>query len=222
MKKAKKLREILNNKINYINMIFKIPIKIEKEFVSDKLYFDINCEYHKVISKNYIKKGELLLIEYPKINLFGEKEIDKALQLMKLYNDKSESELYPRNDDFYKSPMIKNIHKIISNSDIKLQNYFNKLTKSQIEKLYAKYLYNTFEGWEYGPLTLPLTAKFNHSCDPNIEYKFDKESGTMKVFALKNIKNNSELFDCYLSNKSIDNHSEYLFQHYGFNCSCKM
>lgn len=202
-------------------MMFKTPVKFEKEFVSDKLYFDIKGDYHKVISKAYIKKGELLLIEYPKINLFGEKEIDKALQIMKIYNDTSEFELYPRNNDFYKSQMIKNIHKIISNSNIKLQNYFNKLTKSQIEKLYAKYLYNTFEGWEYGPLTLPLTAKFNHSCVPNIEYKFDKESGTMKVFTLKNIKPNSELFDSYLSNKSIDNHSEYLFEHYGFKCECK-
>ena len=197
-------------------MMFKTPVKFEKEFISDKLYFDIKGDYHKVISKAYIKKGELLLIEYPKINLFGEKEIDKALQIMKIYNDTSEFELYPRNNDFYKSQMIKNIHKIISNTNIKLQNYFNKLTKSQIEKLYAKYLYNTIEGWEYGPLTLPLTAKFNHSCAPNIEYKFDKESGTMKVFTLKNIKPNSELFDSYLSNKSIDNHSEYLFEHYGF------
>jgi len=201
-------------------MIFKYPSKNEKEYVSAKLYFDISDKYHKVISTDYIKKGELLLIEYPKINLFGEKEIDKALQIMKLYNDKSESELYPRDKEFYKSPMIKNIHKIISNSDGKLQTYFSKLSKSQIEKLYCKYLYNTFEGWEYGPLTLPLVAKFNHSCNPNVEYKFDKESGTMKVFALKNIKKNSELFDYYLSNKSIENHSEYLFQHYGFYCDC--
>lgn len=201
-------------------MKFKIPIKSEKEFISNKLIFDTHNEYYKVIAKEYIKKGELILIEYPQINLFGEENIDKALQIMKIYNDKSESELYPRTDKFYKSEMIKDIHKIIAQSDIKFQKYFSDLTKVQIEKLYCKYLYNTFEGWDYGPLTLPQTAKFNHSCDPNVEYKFNKETGTMKVYAIKNIKKNSELFAYYLSNKSITNHQEYLYLHYGFYCGC--
>lgn len=202
-------------------MKFKIPTdKPSENYISPKIKFVLDDEYNKVIAKSYIKKGEILIIEYPEINLFGEEHIDKALQIMIKYKKINENKLYPRSDSYFKSPLIKNIHKIIDNSDKKIKSQFDLIPKLEIEKLYSKYLYNTFEGWEYGPLTLPLIAKLNHSCQPNVEYNFNKINGTMIVTSIRNIKPNEEIFDSYLSNKNITNHPEYLFEHYGFKCNC--
>ena len=207
-------------------MKFLCPISKSKEFISSKIKFITNDSYHKVMAIENIKEGEIILIEYPKINLFGEEELDKGLQLTKKYIELNESTLYPRyidTDNFPKTNLIKNVHKIIKNSDKKLQTFFQKYTKREIEFYYAKYIFNAFEGWNYGPLTLPLTAKFNHSCDSNIIFNFDKTTGTMIVKTTKFIKKGSEIFDSYLINKDITTalHKEYLFNHYGFYCNCK-
>lgn len=116
--------------------------------------------------------------------------------------------------------MIKDIHKIIKNTDKKLREFFNNYDKETIEFYYAKYLYNSFEGYNYGPLTLPIIAKINHSCNNNVNYNFNKKTGTMIVTSNRNIKAGEEIFDNYLSNKDIKNHKEYLLNHYGFNCGC--
>jgi SET domain-containing protein len=177
-------------------------------------------EYHKVIANNNIQKGEILLIEYPEINLFGENEIDKGLQLTKKYIELNENELYPRNNIFLRTNMIKNVHKIIKNTDKKLKDFFSSYSKDVIEMYYAKYIFNAFEGFKYGPLTLPMVAKFNHSCNPNIEFKFNEKNGTMIVTSIKNIKKGSEVFDSYLLNKNLKkDHNEYLYEHYGFVCN---
>jgi hypothetical protein len=205
-------------------MKFLNPMSKSNEYISSKIQFITNDSYHKVMAVDNIKEGEIILIEYPKINLFGEEEVDKGLQLTKKYIELNESELYPRNiNDFVKTKLIKNVHKIIKNSDKKLQNFFEKYTKKEIEFYYAKYIFNAFEGWNYGPLTLPLTAKFNHSCDSNIIFNFNKTTGSMIVKTTKFIKKGSELFDSYLINKDISKeaHKEYLFDHYGFYCNCK-
>lgn len=207
-------------------MKFLSPMLKSTEFISTKIKFITNDSYHKVIAIENIKEGEIILIEYPKINLFGEEEIDKGLQLTKKYIELNESTLYPRYIDinnFPRTNLIKNVHKIIKNSDKKLQQFYEKYTKTEIEFYYAKYIFNAFEGNKYGPLTLPLTAKFNHSCNSNITFNFDKITGTMIIKTTKFIKRGEELYDSYLMNKNIRNesHKEYLFDHYGFYCDCK-
>ena len=64
-------------------MKFLSPLNKSDNFISNKISFIKKDQYHKVIANNNIQKGEILLIEYPKINLFGENEIDKGLQLTK-------------------------------------------------------------------------------------------------------------------------------------------
>jgi hypothetical protein len=65
-----------------------------------------------------------------------------------------------------------------------------------IEFYYAIYIYNAFEGFQYGPLTLPILAKFNHSCKKNnIEFKFDTSKGCMIVSTTCNVKKDDELFN---------------------------
>ena len=201
-------------------MKFFTPVCKCDTFISDKISFINSSEYHKVIANHNIQKGEILLIEYPEINLFGENEIDKGLQLTKKYIELQECELYPRNNNFTRTNMIKNVHKIIKNTDKKLKDFFSSYSKDEIEMYYAKYIFNAFEGWKYGPLTLPFTAKFNHSCEPNIEFKFNEQNGTMIVKSIKNIKKGSEIFDSYLLNKDLKkDHNDYLYEHYGFICN---
>lgn len=198
---------------------------IYTDYISDKIQFSNDSNYMSVKAKQNIKKGEVILKEYPEINLFGEEEIDKALQIIKIYIDKKESELYPRNYSYTKTKMIKNVHNIIKSnnkSNNKLSKYFKNISNDEIEYYYAKYIFNTFEGNRYGPLTLPITAKINHSCNPNVEFKFDEKSGQMITFATRNIKSGEEIFDSYLMNKSIKFHKEYLYEHYGFRCDCNL
>lgn len=201
-------------------MYFLTPSNpIYKDFISDKIIFSNQNDYQYVKSKTNISKGEILIKEYPKINLFGELEIDKGLQIIKKYIELKENELYPRNYNYKKTKMIKNVHKIINNTP-KFKNFFDNLSNSEIEYYYAKYIFNTFEGGRYGPLTLPLTAKLNHSCKPNVEFRFDEKTGQMITYAISDIRKGEEIFDSYLTKKIIKSHKEYLEEHYGFSCNC--
>ena len=201
---------------------FLIPAKPKQNYIyiSPKInIITVNQDYQKVISIDNIQVGEIIIEEYPVINLFGEKNIDKALQVMQKYIIYNEKQLYPRTKEYNKTSMIKDIHKIIKNTDSYF-NFYKKYNKETIEFYYAKYLYNSFEGNRYGPLTLPVIAKLNHSCNNNVDYNFNPVTGTMIVTSNQNIKKNTEICDNYLSNKNIPNHKYYLYQHYGFTCNC--
>ena len=113
-------------------MKFYTPVCKSDNFISNKISFLNDCEYHKVVDTENIKKGEVLLIEYSEINLFGENEIDKGLQLIKKYIELNENELYPRNNNFIRTNMIKNVHKIIKNTDKKLKDFFSNYSKDVI------------------------------------------------------------------------------------------
>ena len=206
-------------------MKFLAPItsKSKSDYISEKIEIKtVKSDYRSVFALENIQKDEIILVEYPKINLFGDEEIDKGLQVIKKYIEYKENELFPRNiNNFPRTSIIKNVHKIIKNTDKKLQSFFNFYTKLEIEFYYAKYIFNAFEGFKYGPLTLPMIAKFNHSCTPNIIFNFDTKTGYMVVKATRNIKKGEELFNSYLNNKNLkNNHMEYLYEHYGFNCEC--
>jgi len=238
------------NQTLLLNSKFTGFININKNFISSKIQISSKeNDYQSVISLSRIPINEIILIEYPCATLYGEEDIDRGLQTIRNYfiladgntNTNTNTNLsqdiknlYPRSNDIYTFPrtaLIKQIHKIIKNlSNInicnpnkKLQDFFNKYTKIEIEFYYAKYIFNAFEGYEFGPLTLPYFAKFNHSCNNNITFNFDKTSGTMIARTNCIIEPNQELFISYLSNKNILNHKEYLYDHYGFitNCKCK-
>ena len=221
--------------------------KNQQNFISSKIQFCTNPgnNYKSVRSVSRIPKNEVILIEYPCATLYGEEDIDRGLQTIQKYfilaeqNNPGIVNLYPRIEDIYifpRTPLIKQIHKIINNivktvqnakTNItskpvphKLQDFFSKYTKTELEFYYAKYIFNAFEGFAYGPLTLPYLAKFNHSCNSNIEFTFDKKIGTMTAITTKVIESGQELFISYLCNKTIPNHREYLLEHYGFSVEC--
>jgi hypothetical protein len=142
------------------------------------------------------------------------RDLDFLIKLI-TYEDKL---LYPRNyNQFNSIKMTREIFK-----KIKKVKKFDKYNNNTIEFYYAKHLFNSFEGFEYGPLYLPHIAKLNHSCNPNTYFEFNKEYGYMTLYAKNNIKKGEELTDSYLLNKNIDNHREYLLNHYMFDyiCSC--
>ncbi len=197
---------------------------------SDKLYINPaikiitnNDDMNKVICTENIKKNSILIKEYSIINLFGEKVINRDVEFVIKLIESNEQMLYPRNyTQFTSTKMTRDILKIIKNI-LKTSNKNNKLNKYNddiIEFYYAKHLFNSFEGFEYGPLYLPHIAKLNHSCDPNTYFEFNKDYGYMTLYAKTNIKKGTELTDSYLLNKNIDNHREYLMNHYMFDYSC--
>ncbi len=200
---------------------------------SDKLYINPaikiitnNDDMNKVICTENIKKNSILIKEYSIINLFGEKVINRDVEFVIKLIESNEQMLYPRNyTQFTSTKMTRDILKLTKNilKTSKQNNQNNKLNKYNndiIEFYYAKHLFNSFEGFEYGPLYLPHIAKLNHSCNPNTYFEFNKEYGYMVLYAKNNIKKGMELTDSYLLNKKIDNHREYLKEHYMFDYSC--
>ena len=192
-------------------------------------------DYYTVKAVTNIKQNEIILVEYPECVLYGENNIDRGLQVVKKYIESMETdfikELYPRDfNKFTSNITIKNVHKIIKHLENENKHntyitqflaFFKQYSKKQIEFYYAKYLYNAFEGFQYGPLTLPILAKFNHSCkNNNIVFTFDSNKGFMIVKTTKNINKGDELFNSYLYNKNILNHQQYLLEHYNFKCDC--
>lgn len=195
------------------------PSKQEQNFLSDKIKIINNSDYNKIIAVKNIKKTEELIIEYPKFNLYGLENTNREKQKLKLYLENKDDpiieKLYPRSNSYPKTLLIKSIHKIIK-SDL----YFNKFDNDTIELLFAKYIFNAFEGYDFGPLTLPTIAKINHSCKPNVKFEFNRKTGSMHLFAIRDIKKDEEIFVSYLENKKINSHQEYLQEHYGFICDC--
>ena len=207
-------------------MRYHTPILNKENYISDKIKFINSNDYNKVIAINNINKDELLIIENSDINLFGESTDNRELKIVKKYIENKDKffikNLYPRSQIYKKTEMIKSIHNMIKNikSDKNLYNYFQSISKEEIEFYFAKYLYNAFEGNEFGPITLPKIAKINHSCNPNVFFTFDKTNGCMYLKAKCMIRKNEEIFDSYLENKKIKNHKSYLEMHYGFSCDC--
>jgi hypothetical protein len=216
---------------------YKLNISKEIPDIASRLIIskDKHMDYYAVKALTNIKKDEIILLEYPECTLYGEVEIDRGLQVVKKYieymNTEYIKELYPRDFVTFKpNTIIKNIHKIIKHLDTEQKHnvqvtsiivFFKQYSKQLIEFYYAKYIYNAFEGFHYGPLTLPMLAKFNHSCkNNNIIFKFDSEKGCMIVKTTCDIKKGDELFNSYLYNKNIENHKAYILEHYNFDCGC--
>jgi hypothetical protein len=208
-------------------MYIKIPkIKLNDEdklYISPKIKIDNKFESNiKVICADNIKKGEILIKEYPIINLFGDNVIDRDVDFLKKIIEYNDTELFPRDlTQFKRTKMSKCIFDKIKNSNSNLQRFFNKFHNNDIEYYYEKHLFNSFEGFDYGPLYLPNIAKLNHSCHANTIFDFNKSTGQMILIATCDIKKNSEITDSYLSNKNISNHNEYLKEHYNFDCGCR-
>ena len=85
-KKKTEINNIINNIINPDIILIGLDDNNNDNYISDRIHFiNIDNNYNKVIAKTYIKKDELLIIEYPIINLFGESNDNRELKIVKKY-----------------------------------------------------------------------------------------------------------------------------------------
>jgi hypothetical protein len=85
---------------------------------------------------------------------------------------------------------------------------------------YFKILFNAFD-MNGTPAILPIGAKMNHSCQPNVY--FYQKNNMMYFEALTDINIGDELCYSYLRNYKYLNQKDkqnYLFRHYNFTCQC--
>ena len=202
--------------------------EISEDLIIDKL------DNYRIIAKNNIKKNTVIIKDIPIYNLFGEKNINKTIQMIYvlLKNNKFDNniiELYPRtndikiqnknNNNIYNFNLIKCIKLF---PDEKIKKYLLKHDIDVLYQYYYKYLFNVFD-MSGSPVVLFTGSKINHSCDPNIY--FIEEYSVMKFITLRNIKKGEEIFFSYLRNSKIDMNNKnerqkYLLNHYNFICKC--
>lgn len=214
---------LANSKKNFSKFkYFKTPLKS-----SDMLYINKSIHIHddRVVAMDNIPANTIILKEYPIINLFGEKNNDPALQIiLKLSDFCNSNMLYPR--DIHISKKHPELKKWIKNMDRCVEkNNIAKMLENDTDylyHLYEKYLYNAFSMGEYGPIISVYGAKFNHSCDPNVDFYFDTKNGHIIFKTNRRIKKGEELYDTYVD-VDLDYHirQKYLKEHYDFICKCK-
>ena len=179
---------------------------------------DINN--NKIIAKETIKKNEIILIEEP---VYKEKNIIYLLYIiLKNKDDINIKNLYPRNNNFIKkSTYLHTIYKLINNyPDQKIKKYLLMIDNNILNLYYFKILFNAFD-MNNNAVILPIGAKMNHSCKPNIY--FYQKNNIMCFEALTDIKAGTELCCSYLRNYKFINQKDkqtYLFNHYNFICQC--
>lgn len=198
----------------YIESLVNPLIEIKHDRITDQ---------YKVIAKDHIKKGDVILKEVPRYHLYGEQNNDPAIQIIIKMIYGRENELYPRNISDITKEQIKRCKIIRKYLDNKLQKQLKNIDDVTFTQYYLKYLYNAFTMYECGPVILILGARLNHSCDPNTEFYADHKSGMFIFKTTKNIKPGEEITDSYIPDPlemKYENRQIYFEEHYGFVCNC--
>ncbi|KAA8563984.1 hypothetical protein MFRU_025g00100 [Monilinia fructicola] len=67
----------------------------------------------------------------------------------------------------------------------------------------------------------PLYSMFNHSCDPNVDWRHDDENSTVTMFAERDIKKGEEMFISYIGKgKGLKERQGKLMPWFGMECAC--
>ncbi len=186
----------------------------------------IKDDNYKIIAKNKIKKGEIILVEEP---IYKEADIIKLLyEILRNKDDYNIISLYPRkymnlNNPYFNNNYFINIMKVINNyNNTKIRKFLLLIDINTLFFYYLKILFNAFQMNNYACI-LPIGAMMNHSCSPNIIFY---EKNNMMIFeALTNINKNDELCYSYLRNYKYANNKDkqlYLLNHYNFICECPL
>ena len=180
-----------------------------------------DIDNNRIIAKANIKKNRIILIEEP---IYKEKDIISLLYIiLKNKDDINIKNLYPRNNNYINSIYLQTLYKLINNyPDKKIKKYLLIIDTNIINFYYYKILFNAFD-MNGSPAILPIGAKMNHSCRPNIY--FYQKNNIMYFEALCDINKGEELYYSYLRNYKFINQKDkqnYLFNHYNFYCQCVM
>jgi hypothetical protein len=195
---------------------------------------DLNGEYCVRASRD-IKRNEVIIEcsnEYTYLNRPGGHIIDDpGLDLVyKMLHDE-EDELFPRKhnkfvlDNTYVKIMDRSIRDMLKDKkQQKFFQYFSSVERTKLIRYYAKFIYNAFALGDKGAAINVIAARFNHSCEPNVQFTPIYKDGCFVIVfkALKDIKKGEELFNSYLQDRDMRyiDRMEYLKIHYGFMCSC--
>ncbi|ESZ89925.1 hypothetical protein SBOR_9687 [Sclerotinia borealis F-4128] len=72
-----------------------------------------------------------------------------------------------------------------------------------------------------GTAISPLYSMFNHSCDPNVDWRHDDENSTVTLFAERDIKKGEEMFISYIGKgKGLVERQRKLMPWFGTKCAC--
>lgn len=73
----------------------------------------------------------------------------------------------------------------------------------------------------HGTAVNPLYSMFNHSCDPNVDWRHDDENSTVTMFAERDIKKGEEMFISYIGKgKGLKERQAKLMPWFGMECAC--
>ena len=137
-------------------------ITSETNFISNQIKIINNDGYYKVIATESIPRGTIIIKESPLFDLFGEKNIDPAVQIIYKMIVRN----YNRNYDVGMvdvNSLINQLHPRTTVNTIinRLRNDINKLPPSKMKSIleftpddiitqfYLKYLYNAFSMYKY-------------------------------------------------------------------------
>ena len=103
-------------------------------------------------------------------------------------------------------------------------SYFSDLDKETMLLYLYKTERNCFQYNKGGKMEIAVafySSKFNHSCDPSVDYELISEDDVIVFETNRDIKAGEELFITYIDNyEKRRTRKTYLNDSYGFNCMC--
>jgi hypothetical protein len=176
-----------------------------------------------IITNNNLNANEIILIEKPNIFINNPKEEPMFEILYNIYNYgniKDWNNLVP-NKLLYNTLLTNFMH--IKNKKIK--NWLISMDKNELLLSCEKYKQNAFNmdnsKKNIKPCILFIGAKFNHSCNPNINFRWDNKLGAMIFYTNQIINKNTELQDNYIDiTLPYENRQKRLQEQYKFICNC--
>ena len=224
----------------YLNYGDYINPKIEISYDNEK-GMKLICK-----KNNYIKKGELILVEKALVCCKNEENLEKkrliGLNLSEINSYKKEE---PYQNLEMTNELMEKIKKYKEDYKIFFILYDGENKKLNIEERKKIYLNggekrigfekfkNIIDSNKYSAIRTILyenkkgfglwgyTSIFNHSCNPNINYF--SIGDFMICFAIKDIKEEEELYTLYINNSSYYSlRQEKCLENWGFYCSCEI
>lgn len=175
------------------------------------------------IAKEFVPKNTIILIENPKskVDNFIEHPMFECIyQVYKNKEEKEWSKLHPNDIDYDYDNTLLDIPSI---KNKKLKDWLLKQDVKQLSIDCAKYKRNAFnmdnEKRLIKPCILYFGAIFNHSCIPNVLFKFIDDK--MIFTTNRDIKANEELTDNYVDISLPEEQiQKRLQEQYNFKCNC--
>ena len=222
-----------NGKFNFLEMLTdeknSIPIKIS-DYINNKLELSYDNKHgNKIIAKNNISKGELLIVtkaiyfyKYPKEDIRKEDLTDLiTMNLNSLYkiSNKDFKKLFDLSSLLEKNKTIDERKKNFINKENYIENILNYHASVNMIEAYNSFYLSDFKGYGCGLWYYP--SFLNNNCDSNTFYFCIDD--IFILFSQKDIKPNEEIFINYeVYGMNYFQRKEYFNLCLLFNCDCQI